>query len=121
MSTTTPTKLAAFDANNAMLLLWQRASGSMTAEELKWFADGAPELVQFQAEYLSEITMGLGCLIGNDDSSGALSDRHDMSMMLWNVSHQAGMLSALTSVGRDAAHLVQLQQQAKTKGGRAAP
>lgn len=115
----TPKKLAAFDATNAMLLLWQRAAGSMTLEELAWFAEEAPELVQHQAEYISNITEGLGCLIGNDDSSRALSERHDVSSILWNVSHQVGFLGALINVARDAAFLAQHRQQSKAKGGRA--
>jgi len=119
MSTTTPTKLAAFDISNAMLLLWQRASDRMTEDELNWFAEGAPELVQLQAEYISNITQGLGCLIGNDDSSGALSERHDVSTILWNVSHQVGVLGALTNVARDAGFLAQHKKQARAKGGRA--
>lgn len=116
---TTPQKLAAFDATNAMLLLWQRASDRMTEDELNWFAEGAPELVQLQAEHLSTVTMGLGCLIGNDDSSGALSDRHDVSAILWSVSHQVGVLGALTNVARDAGFLAQHKKQTQVKGGRA--
>lgn len=119
MSTTTPTKLAAFDISNAMLLLWQRASDRMTEDELNWFAEGAPELVQLQAEYISNITQGLGCLIGNDASSGALSERHDVSSILWSVSHQVGVLGALTNVARDAGFLAQHKKQSKAKGGRA--
>ena len=116
---TTPKKLAAFEAANAMLLLWQRASDHMTEDELNWFAEGAPDLVQLQADYIANITQGLGCLISNDASSGALSERYDVSTILWNVSHQVGVLGALTSVARDAGFLSQHKKQTKAKGGKA--
>lgn len=115
MSTTT-NRIGAFDATNAMLLLWQRAGDHMTEDELNWFAEGAPELVQLQAEYISNITQGLGRLLGNDDSSGALSERHDVSAILWSLSHQVGVLGALTNVARDAGFLAHHKKQAKSGG-----
>jgi len=116
---TTSKKLAVFDAANAMLLLWRRAGDHMTEDELDWFAEGAPDLVQLQADYIANITQGLGCLISNDASSGALSERYDVSTILWNVSHQVGVLGALTSIARDARFLAQQEKQAKAKTGSA--
>jgi hypothetical protein len=120
MSTTTP-KLAAFDATNAMLLLWQRASDLMTEDELNWFAEGAPELVQLQAGNLADIASGLGCLIDNDQTSGAFSERSDVAGILWSIAHQVGVLGSLAQIGGYAASLARYRASTKAKGGRAAP
>jgi len=112
-------KLPVFSADSALGTLWQRASEHMTDDELKWLAEGTPDLVQLEAGNLADITSGLGCLIDNDQTSGAFSERSEVAGILWSIAHQVGVLGSLAQIGGHAASLARYRASTKAKGGRA--
>lgn len=94
--------LPPFNAATAVGLMWERAQGQLSREELAWFADGLPDLVRFQAEYLATVTEGIGSLVGHDQHSGALSHKDEFPALLWSISHQVGVLGALAGMAGEA-------------------
>jgi len=94
--------LPPFNAATAVGLIWERAQVQLSKDELEWLADGVPDLVRFQAEYLATVTQGIGSLVGHDQHSGALSNRDEFPALLWSISHQVGVLGALAGIAGEA-------------------
>lgn len=93
-------------SSNVISELWKRASGNMSKDELEWFA-GAVEHAEHVAFQLQNTVAGIGCLVSADGNDGGLKagnfqDAHDVSSLLFGISHTISGIRGLLHVGTSA-------------------
>ena len=107
--------MRAFTTASALALLWQKASDTMTAPELEWFADGAAEQVGRDARTLADVLEGTACLVSNDEGTGSFQDADSTSKLLFNLQNQLNTIAGLADIAADAGFMV----RKALKGGQA--
>ena len=87
--------------------LWARTADSLSPKELEWFA-GAGTNAAFQANNLSEVLEGIGCLAASDESNkyraGSFSDGHSLSSLLFIISSQIDAIAGVMGISNLANH-----------------
>lgn len=78
--------------------LWENSANRLSQQELEWFA-GFTEAARNDADDLSHIVSGLGCLIGNDKNCGNFRDEGAVMNLLNNLSHQIDTIAGMIALG----------------------
>lgn len=101
-------KMPVFTTAGAMLLLWEKASASMTPQEVEWMADGAGEQVGCEARTLAATVEGLASLVSTDEHAGAFRDPGELSSLLFNLHNQLNTIAGLSELADEANYRVRL-------------
>lgn len=87
--------------SNALRYLWEKSADRLSNDELKWFAD-LNDKAGDEADELSRIVMGIGCLIGSDKSAGNFQSAASVAGLMFNLSHQLDTIAGLAQISTQA-------------------
>jgi hypothetical protein len=93
----TDTTFPAGDIANIIEALWERATGSLTPDDLEWFA-GAADAAELDLSYLGKITEGIGILVNQDKCAGVFQDKDDFLKVMCVLSNGIRQAQALIHV-----------------------
>lgn len=118
--TPSPVKLPAFTLRSLLRVLWERASPHMTPQELRWLAEGAPELTSSYAQQLETVLENIACLVLADGNSGpgggntgCFQSSCDVPDLLFSQVNHYSLISGLGHLTADAAFLLRQQATAR--------
>jgi len=119
-ATPAPVKLPAFTLRSLLEVLWERACPHMTPQELRWLAEGAPELTSCYAQHLETVLEGIACLVLADGNSGpgggnagSFQSSVDVPDLLFSQVNHYSLISGLGRLTGDAAFLLRQQATAR--------
>ena len=115
MGTTTSNSFGALDTASALSMLFDRAAPHLSAEEMDWLADQAPDLAVFHGHNLASSIERIACVVLSD-ASGTMKDNSAVSDLLLTLAHQVQVLTALGEMGTQAQYLMKLRVQAGKAG-----
>jgi hypothetical protein len=92
-------QLGAFSTSKALMKLYEYAAPHLSDAELE-FISGAISHASMEADHMAKITEDLGCLIANDNGSGAFDE--SLPTLLFQVSNHMDLVSGLTWIGNEA-------------------
>ena len=88
-------------------MLWERAAGKMTLEELEWLADGAAGRIQSEADALKDVLESTGCLVLCDEGAvGSFLSARSSSNLFFNLKHQLDTIAGLADIAAEASYRV---------------
>lgn len=99
------------NAANALTELFEHAKGTLSDEKLDWLA-GLDSVVECESTNISMALINLAVAQGSEDRS-ILPKSSQLAAILFGLSAQVEMVSALTSVSSEAAYI--LAQKAKSQ------
>jgi hypothetical protein len=94
--------LAPFTVGAGVQLLMDRAAPGLLEEERRYL-EGATDAAALQAHHAAKVAEGIGCLIANDKSTGALQSPEDLSALLFHFAETFAQVGALAELGSLAA------------------
>jgi hypothetical protein len=90
-------------SSNILIKLWERASDTLTDEELEWFS-GATDHAENMIIPLHETINGIGCLVASDEQDGTFQSRHDVPGLLFSIANSLDTIQGLIHIGSAANH-----------------
>ena len=111
MSDTNTPNFGVFGPGEALQLLWCKSYRCMSAQELRWFADGAASFVREFSRQMERVLIDVACLVAVDGSSetpgaGNLQNHGDVSNLLFSVANQLSLLRGMAEIGDEASGMV---------------
>ena len=98
-----------FSTSGAMSMLWQKASGSMTLQELEWLANGAARQARSEADSLATVMMNTACLVQADEGNiGSFLDADSAADLFFNLHNQLSAIAGLADIAEQAGYRVRL-------------
>lgn len=91
-----------FNVSSSLALLWKKASPTLDASTLRWFADGAAVAVADHAAELQGVLEGLGCIILSDGETGSFQTPESGSELLFSLARQIDSLRGLADIAAHA-------------------
>lgn len=104
------------NASNAFINLWEKAHENLTDDELNWFSSLA-DVAATEADNIARNIENIGCLVGSDTKTGSFQRPECVANLLFSLSHQVGVISALITVA-DSARIAQEWRARKTAGNK---
>lgn len=91
------------NSSNAMLELFEAVKESLPTEKLEWLAN-LSEFAETEAMNIQATLDALATILAGDDKSSQPSDEQ-LARILWGLSSQVGMVSAMVRIVSDAKHM----------------
>jgi hypothetical protein len=85
--------------------LWERASGNLSTEEIKWLSN-AGEQADVMTASLMDVVNGIAGLVAADEQSGDFQRKDDVSQLLWFIGGSLSDINAMHDIGRRANFLL---------------
>lgn len=89
--------LPAFTSRNLIDLLWKRAAPHLSGQERQWIGVNASSSVSDSLAAMEEWIGDVGRHLEISDGSGFLKDPSKIAKLLFSISEQVGMLSAVSA------------------------
>ena len=94
-------KMPIFSSASAMAMMWEVAYKQMSAQEMKWFADGAAEQVNTDVKALSAVLEETACLVAADET-GSFQSAKSTSTLLFHLHNQLSAIAGMAEISEQA-------------------